>query len=67
VKEHLISHISADKYEVRMQYIPILEMILIRPLVTQEEEAIDEVIALMDTYPRKRMSKSVGDSIENFT
>jgi replication factor C subunit 1 len=41
---------SADKSEIRLQYLPTLSKMLTKPMVEKETEGIEEVIERMDNY-----------------
>lgn len=41
---------SGDRHEVRLSYLPVLWDMLVRRLVAEGKEAVDDVIAVMDQY-----------------
>jgi replication factor C subunit 1 len=50
IKNHMRTKISADRSEVRENYIPTLRKALIKPLVDKKSEGVDDVIKIMDQY-----------------
>ena len=43
-------HSSGDRHEIRQQYLPLLWYRLVKKLQTDGKDALDDVIALMDSY-----------------
>nr|POE65996.1 replication factor c subunit 1 [Quercus suber] len=50
IQGHMRLRVSADRYEVRQTYLPLLFEKLIRRLETEGKDAVPEIIELMDSY-----------------
>jgi replication factor C subunit 1 len=50
IQSHMRTKISADRSEVRESYIPTLRKALIKPLVDQKTEGVNDTIKIMDQY-----------------
>lgn len=50
IHSHARLCISGDRREVRQDYLPLLTMMLLKPLMTKGAEGVDDVIQVMDGY-----------------
>ncbi|KAJ3184567.1 hypothetical protein HDU87_003968 [Geranomyces variabilis] len=50
IQSHMQTHVTGNKREVRLNYLPALTSALAAPLVERGADAIDEVIEFMDDY-----------------
>jgi replication factor C subunit 1 len=50
IQGHMRLRVSADRHEVRQTYLPLLYERLIRRLVDEGKEAVEDIIELMDSY-----------------
>ncbi|KAI8593968.1 replication factor RFC1 C terminal domain-containing protein [Geranomyces variabilis] len=60
IQSHMQTHVSGNKREVRLNYLPALTSALVAPLVERGADAIDEVIEFMDDY---YLSREDRDSV----
>ena len=50
IQGHMRLHSSGDRHEIRQQYLPLLWSRLVRELNLYGKDAVDDIIALMDSY-----------------
>ncbi|KAI8817938.1 replication factor RFC1 C terminal domain-containing protein [Fimicolochytrium jonesii] len=60
IQSHMRLHISGNKREVRLSYLPALAPALAQPLIKQGADAIEDVIQVMDDY---YLNKEDWDSV----
>ncbi|KAJ3161679.1 hypothetical protein HDU86_006449 [Geranomyces michiganensis] len=60
IQSHMQTHVSGNKREVRLNYLPALTYALVAPLVERGADAIDQVIEFMDDY---YLSKDDRDAV----
>ncbi|KAJ3054745.1 hypothetical protein HK097_000916, partial [Rhizophlyctis rosea] len=63
IQSHMRLHISGDKAEVRLSYMPALVPVLTQPLVDDGADGIEDVIKTMDEY---YLTKDDWDAIVDF-
>ena len=63
IQSHMRTKISADRSEVRESYIPTLRKALIKPLIDQKAEGVNDTIKIMDQY---MITKEQFDTIMEF-